>query len=98
MTYDYDLKLIRQNFIEDEIGNQISSEIKTLVYCAIKSVGRGEFYNAASNGLKPEIIFVIHNYEYNGEKEVQFEGKRYKVIRTYSSNFEEIELTCEKVM
>ncbi|WP_297420487.1 phage head closure protein [Clostridium sp.] len=98
MTYDYELTLISQTIIEDEIGNQIPEEIKTNIYCDLKSIGRNEFYTAAKSGLRPEVVFVIHNYEYSGEKEVLFESKRYKVIRTYLLDFEEVELTCERVV
>lgn len=97
MTYDHELTLIGQTYTEDEIGNQIPVETETTILCGLKSVTRSEFYNAAANGLKPELIFVVHGYEYNGEKEITFEGNRYKVIRTYSDNFEELELTCERV-
>ncbi len=98
MTYDHELNLIQQIYTTDEIGNQIPGETKTNILCNIKSVGRTEFYNAASKGLKPEIIFIVHSYEYEGQKQVEFENKKYDVIRTYSTNTEEIELTCEKVM
>ncbi|NOW08054.1 phage head closure protein [Clostridium beijerinckii] len=98
MAYDYELTLIKHTFKKDELMNQIPEEIKTDLYCDLKSIGRNEYYNAASQGLKPEIIFVIHKYEYNGEREILFEENRYKVIRTYSADFEEIELTCEKVV
>lgn len=98
MTYDHELTLIRQEIVKDDIGNQIPKEIETTVLCGLKSVGRNEFYSAAVTGLKPELIFVIHGYEYNGEKIVKFEGKRYRVIRTYMTDFEEIELICEKVV
>ncbi|MNL08751.1 hypothetical protein D3C87_1294860 [compost metagenome] len=97
MTYDHEIALIQQQIIEDDIGNQIPVDTETVVLCGLKSVGRSEFYNAAVNGLRPELVFVIHGYEYNGEKKVVFEGSRYNVIRTYSVNFEELELTCEKV-
>lgn len=97
MTYDHELTLIGQTYTEDEIGNQIPVETETTILCGLKSVTRLEFYNAAANGLKPEIVFVVHGYEYNGEKEITFEGNRYKVIRTYSEDFEELELTCERV-
>lgn len=92
-----EINLIQETYTFDEIGNQIATEIKINVFCDKKSVGRSEFYNAATNGLKPEIIFVIHNYEYEGQKKVEFEGNKYNVIRTYSTNTEEIELTCERV-
>ena len=98
MTYDYELTLIQQTYTEDEICNQIPTEIKTIIYCGLKSIGRTEFYNAVANGLKPELIFSINKFEYSGEQLIEFEEKRYKVIRTYSENFEEIELTCEKVI
>lgn len=97
MTYDHELTLINQTYIEDEIGNQIPMETQTTVLCSVKSVGRSEFYNAAVTGLRPEIVFVVHGYEYTGEKLVEFEGNRYRVVRTYANNFEEIEITCEKV-
>jgi hypothetical protein len=98
MTYDYELTLINQTYIEDEIGNQTPTEIKTVVYCGLKSIGRTEFYNAFANGLKPELIFNINKFEYSGEQLIEFESKKYKVIRTYSNDFEKIELTCEKVI
>jgi SPP1 family predicted phage head-tail adaptor len=97
MTYDHELVLIKQDFAFDEIGNQIPIETRKTVLCNVKSVGRNEFYNAATAGLRPSIVFVIHGYEYDGEQSVEFEGVRYKVIRTYSTDFEEMELTCEKV-
>ena len=97
MTYDNELTLIKQEFIEDEIGNQIPTETRKTLLCSVKSVGRNEFYSAATAGLRPSIVFVIHGYEYDGEQSVEFEGIRYKVIRTYSTDFEEIELTCERV-
>jgi SPP1 family predicted phage head-tail adaptor len=97
MTYDHELTLITQIMIEDEIGNQIPVETKTIILCGLKSVGRTEFYNAALTGLKPELVFVVHGYEYNGEQVVEFEGAKYRVIRTYATGFEEIELACERV-
>lgn len=103
MTYDNELTLISEILQEDEIGNQIATEIKTNIFCNFKSIGRTEFYNAASNRLKPSLIFIIHAYEYNGEKYVEFSEdlspkEKYKVIKTYKIGIEELELTCEKVL
>lgn len=97
MTYDHELKLIKQTFTEDEIGNQVPVEQEIPILCGLKSVARSEFYSAATAGLKPEAVFVLHAYEYEGQQKVVFEGARYKVIRTYAVSFEELELTCEKV-
>ncbi len=98
MTYDHELTLIgATSYTEDDIGNQIPVKTQTPILCGIKSIGRTEFYNAAANGIKPVIVFLVHGYEYSGETEIIFEDIKYKVIRTYSEGFEEIELTCEKV-
>ena len=93
-----ELTLISETYVTDEVKNMISVEANTNVFCNIKSVRASEFYNAANVGLKPELVFVIHPYEYSGEKKVKFNGKEYRVIRTYQVNSEEIELTCERVL
>ena len=103
MTFDNELILIQLTVVPDEIGNQIPIEAETNILCGVKSIGRTEFYNAAANGLKPSYIFVVHPYEYNGETYVEFSEdespkQRYKVIKTYKPNFEDLELTCEKVI
>ncbi|NOU63175.1 phage head closure protein [Paenibacillus sp. LMG 31461] len=94
MTYDYELILIGQTEGENEIGDPISTDSEVIIFCGIKSVGRNEFYSAATAGLKPEIVFIIHAYEYDGQQTVIFENNRYAVIRTYAISTEEMELTC----
>ncbi|MGI5840162.1 MAG: phage head closure protein [bacterium] len=97
MTYDHELTLINQTYNVDEVGNQIPIETEKVILCGLKSVGRNEFYSAAATGLRPELVFVVHGYEYSGERAVVFDGVRYRVIRTYASDFEEMELICERV-
>jgi SPP1 family predicted phage head-tail adaptor len=99
MTGDYELILIQPSGItKDDIGNEIVTDpVKTAVLCDLRSVGRNEFYSAAAAGMAPEMVFIMHPYEYSGEQQVIFEDVRYQVIRTYSGNDEEIELTCGKV-
>ena len=96
MTYDHGLTLIKQTFVNDSIGNQVPSEVKTDILCGKKSVTRSEFYSAAVKDLKPELVFVVHGYEYSDEKEIEFEGVRYTVLRTYGEGFEELELICAR--
>jgi len=106
MTYDNELTLIDKayatdeegNFITDEIGDAIATETTTTILCGIKSISRGEFYSAAQNKLKPELTFVIHSYEYDGQMEIEYDEKRYTVLRTYSTGFEELELTVERAV
>lgn len=94
----YELTLNKKSYAKDSIGNQIPITTPIVIFCDKKSIGRTEFYNSAVSGLKPEIIFLVHSWEYDGETEVVFEGVKYKVIRTYSNDSEKTELTCEKVI
>jgi hypothetical protein len=98
VTYDHELTLIGETIEEDEIGNQRPVETRTTILCSVKSAGRNDFYSGAAAGLRPEYIFTVHAYEYGGERNVEFEGVRYRVIRTYQTGTEEIELTVERVV
>lgn len=98
-TFDNELKLINHlAWTEDDIGNQIPVTSETVLLCGIKSVGRNEFYNAAVAGLKPEISFIIKNYEYDGQTELVHQDVTYKVVRTYATGIEDLELICEKTL
>lgn len=97
-TYDDELILIAETFTSDSIGNQVATEVETPVLCRVESAGRREFYAADATGLKPTVVFVVHAYEYSDETKVEFGGVRYNIIRTYRTDFEEIELVCEKVI
>lgn len=98
MTYDHEVVLLKQNYIEDDLGQKIPDgpPVETSVLCNKKSVGRNEFYNASVAGMEPELILGLHAYEYDNQKQVEFNGQTFDVIRTYQVNFEEIELTVGK--
>lgn len=103
MIGDYGLTLIQETIAYDDIGNPVVSENESDIFCDKKSIGRTEYYNAAANDLKPEAIFIVHPYEYNNERYVEFSEDetpkiRYKVLKTYKVDFEKLELTCEKVI
>lgn len=98
MLFSNELVLINIKYSFDNIGNQIETEERTEVFCNVKSITRAEFYNAATTDLKPSLVFVVHLYEYNDEGMVEYKGNKYRVIRSYMTNTEEIELVCEKVL
>ena len=73
------------------------TETQKQVFCSVRSVGMYEAYQAMSNGLHPQFVFVLSECgDYNGEKIVIYHDKRYRVIRTYQQN-QGIELTVEEV-
>lgn len=97
MTYDHELILVSRTITKDDIGQDIKTEAHKSILCGLKSIGRNEYYEAARAGLKPTKIFNVHSFEYGGELVVKFEGKYFKVIRTYTVSSEETELICEGV-
>ena len=72
------------------------TETTRRVFAVVKSVGMREFYTAQEQGLEPSLVFVLSDYgEYNGETLVDYNGARYRIIRTYVSG-QTIELTAER--
>ena len=106
--YNHELTLISYTITKDEIGNPIKTPIRETVLCKVRSIGSTEYYNAQVSNLKPELKFIVHAFEYQNQREVEFEGNKYQVIRTYKGDTvdrsdnalkdEEIELTCERVL
>jgi SPP1 family predicted phage head-tail adaptor len=77
-----------------DTGEPITEELNRNVYAVLQGVKRNEFYQAQALGLKPEIVFSVHDFEYHGEKIVEHEGKRWNVIRSYPARGERLELIC----
>ena len=73
-------------------------ETMRTVHCTTKSIGMQEAYQAMATGLNPEIkICLAHDFEYQDETLLEYDGKIYKIIRTYITEADGIELTCQRV-
>ncbi len=81
---------------------------QTEVFCAVKSAGRKEFYEAERNGYKASIIFVVNRDDFDaasrdvdGKKvkasRVLHNNVQYLIRRTYIKEYGDMELTCEEV-
>lgn len=75
-----------------EYGEVINSKEFRKVYADKQSVRQSEFYQGASTGLKPELMFVIRSIEFENDEYVRHEGKEYTIVRAYDKG-ENIELT-----
>ena len=74
-----------------------AEETKRKVYCTVKSVGQSEVYQAQAAGLNPELKLILaHAFEYRGEKLLEFHEERYRIIRTYINEGDQIELMIQK--
>ena len=76
--------------------NPTETPVKRTVFAAKKSVGMREHYTAAAFDMRPEIVFVAWQREYQGEMLIEHNSKEYQLIRTYEPNLEEVELVCSR--
>ena len=74
------------------------TELKRTVYCTLKSIGMQEAYQAMGVGLAPELkVILAHDFEYCGEPLAELNGQKFKIIRTYITEKDGIELTLQRV-
>ena len=82
----------------DEYGNEILTVTETKVFVQPKGVYQSEYYNAAQLGLKPSLtLYIANRLDYDGQKELTFDGKDYVVIRVdWNAQRDGISLICEE--
>ena len=97
MTRDIELTLITPVMAADAYGiPQESTPQRRTVMARVESVTRSEFFDAGRNGLNPEYKFTMFQYDYQGEKIVEYNGRQYTVYRTYMGRSDTIELYVEQ--
>ena len=78
----------------DEYGDPIKNEVRAQRFARFKSITQSEFYQAQTAGLKPELKLELPDYlDYADQTEVAYNGCLYKVLRTYRTMSNSIELT-----
>lgn len=90
------IKLIKTTVSTEmnEQGDYDKIPTRRQIFADVKSIGTKEFYEAATAGMKPEIKFVIQDYlDYEGEKELSYNGFRYPIIRTFRTQTNQLEIT-----
>ena len=100
MEYSEIIYLVSTVKEEDEIGNiKTSSFSLTKRFAKRQSVRTNEFYSAVETGLTPSIEFVMKRLDYDGQEELEYNHKRYSVIRTIDpKNKYDIVLVCARKM
>lgn len=78
----------------DEYGDKLFKPVTKEIFAEVLSIGMQEFYQAQTEGFKPEIKFLISDYfDYDNQKEIIYGDFRYKVLRTYRKG-NGLEITC----
>lgn len=93
-----EIKLIPITVTYGDLRQEIQTEGSAVkVFAEISSITRQEFLAAGTLGLKPSLVATIYSFEYNDEKIVEINGKRYSVYRTYNRvEDDKIELYLEE--
>lgn len=83
-------------YTTDSIGQVIPTEERMDVIAEISSISQSEFMDAGQIGLKPDLRFEIWTAEYDGQENVEMDGIRYSVYRTYKRPDGRTELYTER--
>lgn len=87
--------LIGKDKVENnKIGDLIRTPVQRQVFGEKQSVWSKTFFQAVAVGMKPEIVLIIWKFDYQGEEYLEYEGIKYKIIKTYEKKDEKLELTC----
>lgn len=98
MEYSEIIYLVNTTKEVDEIGNILPTSFQlTKRYAKKQSVRTNEFYSAVDSGLSLSVEFVMKRLDYDGQVELQWNNKRYAVIRTIDpKNKFDIVLVCAR--
>lgn len=88
--------LVSKEWIQDAYGVQREIPSERKIYVQVDSVTSAEFFEGGRNGLNPELRFTTVRFDYNGEEEIKYDGKYYRIYRTYLGRNDTIELYAER--
>ena len=90
------LDLIKETASAHGVHDSVTETART-VYCTVQSVSRSEFYNALNAGVQPEYVFKLSLADdYQDERVARYKGQKFRIIRTYRTSDDGIEITCER--
>ena len=73
------------NLILISVGSSADEDVRTAVFAEVDPVGRDEYEAAGQQGMKAEYKFTVWAAEYDGQEEVEYNGRRLSIYRTYGA-------------
>lgn len=73
----------------------VYEETRAEVLCTSVPISRSEFFAAGQIGITPDFELVINPIEYDGQKIVEYKGKKLSIYRTYQRDENELEIYCQ---
>lgn len=97
-TFPEEVKLISATETTNERGDTVRTETSYVSYAEIVSPYMREAYEAMAQGLKPEFVVVLPSCydDYHGERQLEYQGFRYNIIRVYRAKDGSCELTVTR--
>ena len=96
MTLADVIDLVTENRTGHGVHEAVMDSERT-VMCTVESVRRSEYYNALNAGFQPEYVFKLAlANDYQNERIVKFHGQKFRVVRTYLTDDDGIEITVER--
>ena len=90
------IDLIKENRTGHGVHEVVTDTART-VMCMVESVRRSEYYDASNAGYRPEFVFKLALAEdYQNERLLKYKGQKYRVVRTYRTDDEGIDITAER--
>lgn len=90
------IDLIKETASAHGVHDSVTETART-VFCTVQSVTRNEYYTALNSGVQPEFVFKLALFDdYQGERVVRYKGQKFRVVRTYRTSDDGIEITCER--
>ena len=71
---------------------------RTLMCTFYDGVSQNEFYSAQKAGLQASAQVEIWRVDYEGERWAEFDGRRFKVLRSFPPSFDTLMLVLSEVM
>lgn len=78
----------------DADGYKTPTESRREVFVDVQSAKRSEFYSARQTGDRIDIVFLVRALDYDHETRIEYGGKSYDVVRSYTRAGEVYELNC----
>lgn len=90
------ITLIRTTHDYDHHGVSKEIETRRTAIAQVKTVSQSEFFEGGRAGYRPQFQFVMNRYDYDGERDVIYEGNKYHIYRVYlPANSDNVELYAE---
>lgn len=80
---------------KDSLGQPKIIEKPFMVFCSKLSITRAEFNAAGNLGFKPDMMLIVDSDSYDGEKLLDYRGKKFSIYKTFQRIDGFTELYCE---